>query len=113
MDPTDTHSSAGQDLQVRTRRSDSTLWIELCGEIDLSNHPRLTQSLSSVTLDESRTLGLDLAALTFCDTRGLCYLLDMARQAHAEGRDVVARAATATIRKMTSILDDKVVVRFE
>jgi anti-anti-sigma factor len=113
VDPTDTLPTAAQDLLVRTRRSDKTLWIELCGEIDLASHPRLTQSLSSVTLDEVDTLGLDLGALTFCDVRGLCHLLDVAEQARSAGREVVARAATTTLRKMTHILGYEVLVRFE
>jgi anti-anti-sigma factor len=113
VDPTDTLPSPTQDLQVRTRRSGEILWIELCGEIDLSSHPRLTRSLGSVVLDEGETLGLDLARLTFCDARGLCHLLDMAQQARTSGREVVARHATATIRKMTRILGYEVLVRFE
>ncbi|HEU4512915.1 MAG TPA: STAS domain-containing protein [Nocardioidaceae bacterium] len=113
MDPTDPLAPTAQDLQVRTRRTDNTLWIELCGEIDLASHPRLTKTLSSVTLDEVDTLGLDLGALTFCDARGLCYLLDVAQRARSAGHEVVARAATGTIRKMTRILGYEVLVRFE
>lgn len=113
MDPTETIASPTQDLQVRTRRNGETLWIELCGEIDLSNHRDLTQSLSSVDLDEGETLGLDLTKLTFCDARGLCHLLDMAEQARMKGRDVVARHATTTFRRMTRILGYEVLVRFE
>lgn len=106
-------SRTAHDLLVRTRKKGNTLWIELRGEIDLASHDRLQSRLDSVVLDAVDLVELDLSALTFCDVRGLCHLLVLARRARTGGRSVVARDAADGIRRMTRLLGCDELVRFE
>jgi anti-sigma B factor antagonist len=63
-------------MKVRShRRLDHTTEIIVAGEVDLDTAPRLQQEISRVVRDPGvRSIQVDLAEVTFCDSSGIAVL---------------------------------------
>ena len=93
-------------LYVAVTASGTALWVQVCGEVDLSNHHRLQAALSSVPVDHADVVNLDLRHLTFCDTTGCRILLLFEREARLSGHQARIHGATPTVRKVLSCISD-------
>lgn len=85
-------------VAVTTRGTD--LWVQVCGEVDVSNRHKLHTALSTVQVDDADVINLDLRQLSFCDTRGCRILLLFERKARLSGHQTRIHGATRTIRKV-------------
>ncbi|MEV6960193.1 STAS domain-containing protein [Streptomyces sp. NPDC051207] len=59
------------DLHVHRQNRGSRTLFTLVGQIDLATAPLLRTSLATCLHDGTRTVDVDLAAVTFCDVSGL------------------------------------------
>jgi anti-anti-sigma factor len=93
-------------LLIAVTTSASTLWVQVCGEVDVSNHDQLRAALSAVDLDGAHIVRLDLQHLTFCDISGCRHLLLFEREARLSGHETSIHGARPTVRKVLSVLAD-------
>lgn len=93
-------------LHVAVTTSGTALWIQVCGEVDVSNRHRLQTALSAVHVDGADVINVDLRQLTFCDTRGCRILLLFEREARLSGHQTRIHGATPTIRKVLGCLSN-------
>ena len=91
-------------LLISVTASASSVWIRVCGEVDLSNRAQLQAALSGVDLDGAHTVTLDLKHLTFCDTRGCWHLLRFEREARLSGHETSIHGAKPTVRKVLALI---------
>lgn len=91
-------------LDVAVTSTAGSVWIQVGGEVDLSNSARLKTALSAVDYGHADTVNLDLRRLTFCDTRGCQILLLFKRQAWRSGRATKFHGAVPTVRKVLNLL---------
>jgi anti-sigma B factor antagonist len=68
--------------------------LVVAGEIDSSSAPILRQHLDALLDDEVRELTIDLTAVTFLDSAGLCVLAAAHRR--ALGQDVTVRVLASS-----------------
>jgi anti-sigma B factor antagonist len=90
-------------LTVRRRREDDRSVLALDGELDIATVPVLREAaLSELDSTETRTLVLDLAALTFLDSTGLGCWIELRNRAEESGRTLeladVPAGAERTVR---------------
>lgn len=78
--------------------------VEICGEVDLSNHDRLQAALSGVDVYHADALYLDLRGLTFCEVAGCWALLMFERDARLSGHPTNIYGATRTFQRVLSLL---------
>ena len=81
-----------------------SVWIQVCGEVDVSNHAQLQAALSAVDLDGAHAVRLDLRHLTFCDTGGCWRLLRFERDARLSGCRTSIHGARRTVRTVLSLI---------
>jgi anti-anti-sigma regulatory factor len=93
-------------LLIAVITSPSTVSIQVCGEVDLSNRDQLQAALSAVDFDGARTDRLDLQHLTFCDISGCWHLLLFEREARPSGHQTSIHGARPTVRKVLSLMAD-------
>jgi len=93
-------------LHVAVTTSGTALWIQICGEVDLSNRHHLQTALSAVHVDGADIINLDLRQLTFCDTRGCHILLLFEREARLSGHQTRIHGTTPTLRKVLHFLSN-------
>jgi anti-sigma B factor antagonist len=85
--------------------------VRFTGELDLCGVSRAKEAglaaLSRLGSDGS-PLVIDLSELAFCDSRGLHALVDIRKQADANGHAVVLRRPNGMLRRMLALtgLDD-------
>ena len=92
------------DLAVTTSPTD--LWVQVRGEVDLSNSHRLQAALAAVDFDDADVVNLDLRQLTFCDTDGCRVLLLFEREVRLSGHQARIHGATSTVRKVLGFISD-------
>ena len=81
-----------------------SVWIQVCGEVEVSNHAQLQAALSAVDLDGAHAVRLDLRHLTFCDTGGCWRLLRFERDARLSGCRTSIHGARRTVRTVLSLI---------
>ena len=91
-------------LDVAVTGTAESVWVQVGGEVDLSNSARLEVALSSVDCGHADTVNLDLRRLSFCDTRGCQILLLFNRQAWRSGCATKIHGAVPTVRKVLNLL---------
>jgi anti-anti-sigma factor len=98
--------SRGEDppLSVTVTMTEGVVWVQVCGETDLSNSEQLRSLLAEIELAPSSPVCLDLSGLTFCDSAGCRVLLRFETEATATGHDVRIHGASPTLRKVMSIV---------
>jgi len=99
----------GEDLQpltVTVTSTEGVVWIEVRGEVDLSNCEQLRTSLAGIELAPASRVYLDLGLLTFCDSAGCGILLRYETDATATGHNVKIHRASTNVRKVMSILSE-------
>ncbi len=85
-----------------TRRAGHTI-AALHGELDIASAPALREDLIGMLRNSSRTLILDLGAVTFCDAAGLAVLVGVQRRATALGITMRLAGVRPQITKLLRI----------
>jgi hypothetical protein len=80
------------------------LWIDICGETDISTHGQLVAGLTTADWVGVDVVHVGLARMGFCDVRGLLHLLSFANDVRRSGRDVVVHDASHMVLKMVNLL---------
>jgi anti-anti-sigma regulatory factor len=91
-------------LDVAVTIAAGSVWVQISGEVDMSNSARLRTALSAVDYGHAESVNLDLRRLSFCDTRGCQILLLFEREAWLSGRATKIHGAVPTVRKVLSLL---------
>ena len=91
-------------MSVAVTTSACSVWIQVCGEVDVSNHAQLQAALSAVDLDGAHAVRLDLRHLTFCDTGGCWRLLRFERDARLSGYRTSIHGARRIVRTVLALI---------
>lgn len=91
-------------LHVAATTTATSAWIEVCGEVDVSNREQLYFELAGIDLADADVVHIDLRHLTFCDTRGCAMLVRFERAARETGHQVHYLNARPTVRKVLCLL---------
>ncbi|PRY00561.1 STAS domain-containing protein [Allonocardiopsis opalescens] len=105
------------DFSLATHRQPGSVVVSATGEVDATNAPRLAAALNAVLDDPGDCLGIivDLAEVTFCDSRCIGVLVAAYRRARERRISLVAAApqrpvyrllVIAGIDQVLSIYDD-------
>jgi anti-sigma B factor antagonist len=86
------------EFQVDT--SGETAILRISGEVDISTAPQLRERLQQL---ESRSVVVDLSAMTFIDSTGLGVLVGAFKRLRERGGDLVLRAPTRSARKVLEL----------
>ncbi len=62
-------------LQIETLHEDQDTVVLVAGELDMSSAPLLTRAMVDAAEHEKKTVTIDAAGITFCDSTGLRSLL--------------------------------------
>ena len=99
------HEDAGPpDIAITTSATD--VWVQIRGEVDLSNCHHLQTALATVDFENASVVNLDLRQLTFCDTSGCRVLLLFEREVRLSGHQASIHGATSTVRKVLGFISD-------
>ena len=96
------------DFQVDT--SGETAVLRISGEVDISTAPQLRERLQQL---DSRSVVVDLSAMTFIDSTGLGVLVGAFKRLRESGGDLVLRAPTRATRKVLELTGLSQVVTIE
>lgn len=98
------------DFQVTVTDRADTIVVRLAGELDMATAERALDALRTTDLSVARSLVVDLADVSFCDSSGLRLLLHL-RQAmvqHGGGFDAIGAhgivASTIDVTGLTEVL---------
>jgi len=95
-------------LSIEIREDPERVIVELSGELDMAEIPRLRQELDQVEAGSPRTLVLDLRGLSFIDSSGLRFVLETDVRARRDARRlVIVPGADAVHRVFLIALLDK------
>jgi anti-anti-sigma factor len=70
-------------MEIRSRRTEGTAHLELCGDLDIGTAPKLERAVDEALDDGCRELVLDLGPTTLLDSAGLGALIRAAREVDA------------------------------
>jgi anti-anti-sigma factor len=89
--------------------------LRVRGELDMATAPRLRLAIASEEERRPESLQLDLRELDFMDVSGMRVLLDAARRAQREGRQLVVRNPQPSIRRLFALtaVDRTVTIAFD
>jgi anti-sigma B factor antagonist len=97
----ETHTAAcPPSLRVRVHRESSAVRVLVSGELDVATERHLTDRLDALVPADAPQVCLDLAAVTFCDARGLSALVRFSRRLDASGRRLSVIGAPAHMRRL-------------
>jgi anti-anti-sigma factor len=88
---------------IDRREEDGGLTLSIQGEIDLATAPRLERELEDAARSSARRIVLDLAALDFIDSSGVCLLVEAQRRADHDGRPLVLTHVPPHARRLFQI----------
>lgn len=72
-------------VSISVSRTDSHVLVTAAGEIDSSTAPVLSDQLTTLLDDSPREITVDMEAVTFLDSAGLCVLAAAHRRATGQG----------------------------
>ena len=75
----------------------------MCGELDLLTHGSMRHALDGLCLDGVETVRLQLADLSFCDSRGLRQLLTFVRDGERAARRMVVENPSPLVHRLLSL----------
>ncbi|MEU3526470.1 STAS domain-containing protein [Streptomyces sp. NPDC038707] len=96
-------------LKITTRDAATGPVLEIFGQLDYDNAPRLQHLIATVALRPGQRLVLDLAGMEFCDSSGLSSLIAAYNHAQAAQADVALAAVPApTLRTLRIVGLDQI-----
>jgi anti-sigma B factor antagonist len=91
-------------LSLDTRHDGAVTVLALHGDLDLATVPHLREpAVQELARPECKTLGLDLAGVTFLDSTGLGCWIDLRNEAQARGKSLEFESAPQVVRRTVSI----------
>jgi anti-anti-sigma factor len=91
------------DFEVHDHPPDGEVVIDLCGEVDVYNAPRLREELSRLFLAGRNHIVLDVQRLDFVDSTGLGVIIAAAKRAGEAGGHVTLRAPTRAVQRVLDL----------
>lgn len=110
--PTEIRSGGGPDFNFRVATDGSDLIVEFHGEIDTAVRDEAVAIVTSAAEDRTKTVVLDLSAVTFIDSAGLHALVRLDAWAIESNRKLVIRNPTDVVQRLLALsgLDTKLSV---
>jgi len=93
----------GPGIEVTKDRHGSAVVLAVSGEIDVHTTPQLREALLGEISNDSPTVVLDLAGVTFIDSTGLSVLITALKRARSLGGDVRLRAPSHQVFKVLEL----------
>ena len=93
----------GPALEFRKDRDGSAVVLAVGGEIDVHTTPQLREVLLGALTNDSPTVVLDLADVTFIDSTGLSVLITALKRARSLGGDVRLRTPSHQVFKVLEL----------
>ncbi|MCZ9351497.1 STAS domain-containing protein [Streptomyces mutabilis] len=90
-------------LDVLRRERGPHALVALSGEIDLTTVPLARSALLQCLDERTRTVDIDLSAVTFCDVSGLNLFLEMARLTERSGAPMCLHQPPRSLVRLTEI----------
>jgi anti-sigma B factor antagonist len=87
-------------LSVVVREEDSTLRVEIAGELDISTVPACNKELSELRHNSANRVVLDLSAISFMDSTGLSAVLVAEMHARMRGQKFVVVAGPPHVHEL-------------
>ena len=100
MTATPMHRPANDLLTVELSEPAPSARVTVSGEVDSSSAPLLREQLDTLFEGELRELVIDLSAVTFLDSAGLCVLAAAHRRAGSDVQLRVLASSRAVIRPL-------------
>ncbi|MGZ4444479.1 MAG: STAS domain-containing protein [Nocardioidaceae bacterium] len=91
-------------LNIRVSKIAKAAWIEICGEVDISNCAALHDALFALDFAEADPIYLGLRQLTFCDSNGCDLFLRFEREARRLGHEARFVDVRPIVRRVFDIL---------
>jgi anti-sigma B factor antagonist len=73
--------------------------LRICGELDMASRDSVEPAIMAAILGD-RSVIIDLAELTFCDSNGIAMFIAADEKAKAEGTSFVIRSASPQVRRI-------------
>jgi anti-sigma B factor antagonist len=100
----ETHEAASPpSLRIRVHTEGSVVRVLVSGELDVATEQDLAEGLDALVPADAAPVCLDLAAVTFCDARGLSALLRFSRLLDGSGRRLSVVGAPAHMRRLLAL----------
>ncbi|MEU4727447.1 STAS domain-containing protein [Streptomyces sp. NPDC023588] len=91
-------------LTITTRDATSGPVLEIAGDLDFDQAPRLRRTLGALSLQPGQRLVLDLSRLRFCDSSGIAALILARNRAVAARADIALAAVPAATARVLRIV---------
>ncbi|MFF8267882.1 STAS domain-containing protein [Streptomyces sp. NPDC016562] len=91
-------------LTITTRDAPTGPVMEIAGDLDFDQAPRLRQTLVALSLRPGQLLVLDLSGLRFCDSSGIAALILARNRAVAARADIALAAVPAGTARVLGIV---------
>ena len=90
-------------FEVTVQRNDEVATITVSGELDLATVPLL--SAAATEHDDAGLLVLDLTAVTFIDSTGVCVLIEADHSCAGSGSRLVVLTGDGPVRRVLDLCD--------
>jgi anti-sigma B factor antagonist len=91
-------------LTITTKDATTGPVMEIAGDLDYDQAPRLRQTLVALSLRPGQRLVLDLSRLRFCDSSGIAALILARNRAVAAGADIALATVPAGTARILRIV---------
>jgi anti-sigma B factor antagonist len=91
------------DFEVRDHLPDGQVVVDLRGEVDVYNAPRLRQELARIFREGGLDIVLDVELLDFVDVTGLGVIIAAAKRIGDAGGHVTLRAPTRAVQRIVDL----------
>jgi anti-sigma B factor antagonist len=75
----------GKPADIKSKRDGDSVIVAVAGEIDLSTADQLDGAIREAEETETKRIVVDLSALSFVDSTGLCVLLEAIKRTRRDG----------------------------
>jgi anti-sigma B factor antagonist len=93
----------GDQLRIDVRREADRVILQLDGELDMANAPRLQGAIESADLDATHMVVLDLQQLRFIDSTGLRIILSARERCAGRGQEFAITPGSPQVQRVLSL----------
>ena len=97
-----THRALGAELRIEPLHWDGHRHVAVTGEIDVVNVREAEAVLAPMTT-RGRTLVLDVAGLTYCDSQGVALIFRLAEQSRSTGGSLTLANPRGIVRQLFDV----------
>jgi anti-sigma B factor antagonist len=91
------------DLQLRVYEEEGATWVQVGGEVEMSNAPQLREALLCACLGERPRVVVELAAVPFIDSTGIGTLIVGLKRAREKGGAFALLCPQPRVRRVFEI----------